>query len=281
MARISGEAGMDTFKPAMARCIQLFTGSVRIMKHHSVLTGLLAAGGGGLGAVTSAAFGLGISTVTTSVKTVGILGSGILDSAEGIWNVAIHLPVISFAVETLDSLGIGLAEIFQDSYIQRGDSPVIMNLLRTAAYSQGARYVLIKDKLTEIMARDIFESLTNLINQDTQGIYEGDEILKDASLSRASGKLYSRIDTQLVSHLNKYFSDSDWSTTRLYGESLDRLIGSIDKQSFESFNIGSQTSDVYIVTKRGPKPSAFVLDEAVKDVGSYKTPSPDPKGIQF
>lgn len=281
MARISATAGMDTFKPAMARSIQLFTGSVRIMKHHDILTGLLAAGGGGLGAVTSAAFGLGISTVTTSIKTVGILGSGILDSAEGIWNVAIHLPVISFAVETLDTLGIGLAEIFQDSYIQRGDSPVIMNLLRTAAYSQGARYILIKDKLTEIMAKDIFDSLTNLINEDTQGIYEGDEILKDASLSRASGKLYSRIDTQLVSSLNRYFSDNEWSVTRLYGESLDRLIGSIDKQSFESFNIGSQTSDVYIVTKRGPKPSAFVLDEAVKDVNSYKTPSPDPKGIQF
>jgi hypothetical protein len=140
MARISSNAGMDTFKQEMAKCIQLFAGTMRVMKHHDIFTALTVnAPAGIIGVPFTLAAGLAISTVATSVKTIGILGSGILDSAEGIWNVAINLPVISFAVDTLNSLGFDLVDIFQDSYIQRGDSPVIINLLRTAVYSQGER----------------------------------------------------------------------------------------------------------------------------------------------
>lgn len=280
MARISTEAGMDTFKPAMARCIQLFSGTMRVMKHHSSFTALTQnAPVGIIGVPMTLAAGIAISTVAVSVKTIGLLGSGILDSAEGIWNVAINLPIINFAVETLDALGIDLAGIFQDTTIVRGDNPPIMNLLRTSVYSEGERYVLIKDKLTQVMVEDLYLKISQLISSDIDK-FDGDEILRDSSVSSSSGILYSKIDSQLVGGLNRYFSGGEWSNTRLYGENLDRLMGSIESPKDNGpFNIGAKSTDVYILTRKGTKPSAFVLDEAVKDPNSYKAPDPDPKGI--
>lgn len=280
MARISADAGMDTFKPAMARCIQLFSGTMRVMKHHSAFTALTEnAPAGIVGVPLTLAAGIGISTLAVSVKTIGLLGSGILDSAEGIWNVAINLPIINFAVETLDTLGINLSTIFQDTTIVRGDKPPILNLLRTSAYSEGERYILIKDKLTQVMVDDLYGKLSDLIASDPNK-FEGDEILRDNNITSASGTLYSKIDSQLIAGLNRYFADNDWTNARLYGENLDRLMGSIDiSKGSDGFNIGSKSTDVYILTRKGTKPSAFVLDEAVKDPNSYKTPDPDPKGI--
>lgn len=286
MARISTNAGMDSLKPQIAKCIQLFSGTVRVMKHHSILTGLTENFvAGGLGVVGLGGAGLVLSTTALGVKTLGLIGSATLDSAEGIWNIAINMPVISFAVDMLGSVGIDLTTIFQDTYISRGDgsdpSGNITNLLRISAYSQGYRYILIKDKLVEIITKELYNGIKELVENNDQ--FDGAEILRDFD-AVSGGKIKSKVDSQVVGAINRFFQVDTWSAERVMGENLDRLIQAIDMAQVSGgdfTNIGSQTTDVYTITKRGPKPSGFVLDEAVRNVEAFKQADPEPKGIVF
>lgn len=285
LSRVSTNAGMDILRPAMARSVQLFSGTLRVMRHDSVFRGLTENLAAGPAIPATLAAGVAIGTVAVAFKTIGLLGSGILDSAEGIWNIAINLPLISTAVDILDSLGINLKTIFQDTLIIRGGkSNPKLNLERVSAYTEGERYILLKDDLTRIAVADIYEQVSRLVAEEP-GKYEDDEILKNGGPDnqKKNSKLFSRVDTQLVGAIYRYFIQPEWSNARLYGEDLDRLIGSFSPEFRRPSvtNAGSSNSDVYIIQRRAPKPSAFVLDEAIKNPEAYKVPDPDPKGIIF
>lgn len=285
LSRVSTNAGMDVLRPSIARSVQLFAGTMRIMRHDSVyraLTENLAAGPVAAGSVAA---GVLVSTTGVALKTIGIFGSAVLDSAEGIWNVAINLPLVNFAVDTLESLGINLKTIFQDTKIVRGSkSNPKLNLERVSAFTEGERYILLKDQLTTLAMNDIYSEISRLISESPEK-FEGDEILLNGgpNNTKKNSKLQSRVDTQLVGAIYRYFIEPEWSTARLYGESLDRIIGSFAPEFKQPLitNAGSSTSDVYIIQRKGTKPSAFVLDEAIKNPDSYKVPDPDPKGIIF
>ncbi len=284
LSRISANAGMNFYRVETDKALRLFAGSLRAMKHEGVWRGFVDnVIGGGIGALQFGGAGLVTSAVGFSAKTIGVFGSAVLDSVEGIWNVAIHLPIVNTAVDVLDSVGLDLTTLFQDTFILRGGQEGFpnINLLRTSVYNTGERYVLIKDELSKQLSRNITDDIRNLIASAPED-YEGDELLASGSFE-TGGRIFNRVDTQLVSALNRYFSSPDWTVDHIYGEDIDRLVGFVQSRPGESLftNAGSKTDQVYLVTRRSARPSAFVLDEAIKDKDAYRSKDPTPRGIIF
>ena len=234
--------------------------------------------------------GLGLLASTTgfAVKTVGIFGSAALDTAEGIWNLAIHVPIINEAVNILDTIGIDLTTIFQDTTIVRssrtgGDTPVPSTSLKNiSVYNNGERYIIVKDKLVEYLSRTLYNDVKQILDANPDE-FQGDKVLANGGTS-IGGAIYNRVDTQLIDGFNRYFNFPEWSVDYIYGEDIDRLVGAVVSESTGTTilsNTGNRTSQVFMLTRKSARPSMFVLDEAVKDPNAYRGQDPNPRGIVF
>jgi hypothetical protein len=289
LSNVSSNAGLNFYRQETDRAIRLFSGSLRALKHDGVWTAItnniLGAGGEIL---TLGGIGLAASTAGIAAKTIGIFGSAALDSVEGIWNVAIHIPIINEAVGILDTLGIDLTTIFQDTTIVRGSrtggaTPVPTTSLKNiSVYNSGQRYIVIKDKLAEVLSRNLYDSIKEVVQKDPD-LYEGDEVLANGGLS-IGGNIYNRVDSGLIDGFNRYFNFPEWAVDYIYGEDIDRLVGTVISETTGSSILtgnGSRTSQVFMLTRKAAKPSMFVLDEAVKDSEAYRGQDPNPRGIVF
>lgn len=289
LSNVSSNAGLNFYRQETDRAIRLFAGSLRALKHDGVwqaLTFNIIQGGG-------ATFGLGglgllASTTGFAVKTVGIFGSAALDTAEGIWNLAIHVPIINEAVNILDTIGIDLTTIFQDTTIVRssrtgGDTPVPSTSLKNiSVYNNGERYIIVKDKLVEYLSRTLYNDVKQILDANPDE-FQGDEVLANGGTS-IGGAIYNRVDTQLIDGFNRYFNFPEWSVDYIYGEDIDRLVGAVVSESTGTTilsNTGNRTSQVFMLTRKSARPSMFVLDEAVKDPNAYRGQDPNPRGIVF
>jgi hypothetical protein len=288
LANVSANAGLNFYRRETDIAIRLFAGSLRALKHDGVwqaLTFNIIQGGGT--ALTLGGIGLAASGIGLAAKTIGIFGSAALDTAEGIWNLAIHVPIINEAVNILDSIGLDLTTIFQDTTIVRssrtgGETPVPSTALKNiSVYNNGERYIVFKDRLAEYLSRIIYNDVKEIISANPDE-YEGDEVLANGGTS-VGGAVYNRVDTQLVDGFNRYFKSPEWSVDYIYGEDLDKLVGGITSETGEPLlsNAGSKTSEVFLLTRKAPRPSMFVLDEAVKDPNAYRGQDPNPRGIIF